>query len=222
MTEEEIREIAARHQAARYAQAISAAAGAEEKIKALEEALADAEHYRLLAEYQLDAITWPEGLGQVFHVGTEEPGEDTYALLDIYSGAVWRREKFGNESLWYRAEKEGPVTRYAWPMEETSGPYIRLKDDWYIHTLVRDAREADEQKRKIERELGGKPGYREDGKFGYPPVSDGVVRAYRNLQSRHEEAESELRRQKSKVEELERLVELYKQAEVDADQGDLS
>lgn len=219
MTDDEIREIAAKHQAARYAKAISAASGAEEKIAVLEKAIADAEYYRLLAEYQLDAITWPEGLGQVFHVGTEEPGEDTYALLDIYSGDVWRREKFGNESLWYRAEKEGPTTRYAWPMEETSGPYIRLKDDWYIHTLVRDAREADEQKRKIERELGGRPGYRGDGKFGYPPVSVGVIRAYRDLQSRHEEAESELRRQKSKIEELERLVELYRQAEVDVSEG---
>lgn len=217
-TADELRDIGAKHQAARYAGMVAVAARADEKIAALEEALKDAEYFRLLAEYQLEAITWPEGLGQVFHVAAEEPDDQTYALFDIYSGQVWQREMFGTESYWYRADKAGPTTRYHWPLEETSGPYLRLKDDWHIQTLTKAARGADEQRRTIERELRSKPGYLPDdgGPWTHTTLDKGVIGAYRNLQARYGAQGAELYASRR---EVERLKEALQDAEESTDES---
>lgn len=158
-----ISEINALAGATRYAEAITVAAAAGEKVDALTKLLAESEFYRQLAEDQLNTATWPEGVGQILHEGTDGPGEDVAALVDIYSGKVYaRRAPYVNEihsTDWVEVQMgERPFVTYRWPIQD-AGPFLKIKDDWFLYRQMKEAAELQDWRRKINETLSREPGY---------------------------------------------------------------
>lgn len=177
---ESLEEIGAKAKAKRYAEMASAAAGANDRVKGLEETLAASEYARLLAEQQLETIDWPEGLGEVFHVGTDEPGEDVQAIMDLYDGQVYRRS--GND--WVRAEYPSDNIRMAWPIGD-AGPFLKLRSAGYLDELVGTVSAANTVSSRLERALHSRPGYRDPdrgtSRWAKPEPVDATIRVIHHL-----------------------------------------
>lgn len=215
----DIREIQARQAAVRYAQMVVAVAATEQRVTELQQRVEDAEYFRLIAESQLSAATWPEGIGEILHVGTAEPDESVSALLDIYGGRVYRRAERGGDA-WVRAEvSESGATFYEWPIEE-AGPFLKLQDGWYIRKIIDAVRGADERRLKLRNRFSQERGYCPEGesRFSFNQIdpADGAIRVYNDLWSRFCEQGTETHGLKTKLAAAEREIERLKASTAEA------
>ena len=151
-----IAEIQSKAAAERYALALSTAAAAQERIAALEEALKDAEWLRLQAESLAMTVTYPEGFGRVWHIGTEPPPDDIAALIDLSTGTAW--ERCQNPTTWRRLGTHAYSTRYEWPIEDR-GPFIALPESYGIRELGKTVDQVIADHDEIHRQISGRSGY---------------------------------------------------------------
>lgn len=140
------------NRARRYAEAITAAAAADERISALTDLLVQHEAARTSAESAVSAFQWNGHLGTIFHSGTDIP-DDVETLMDVTDGSVWLRVKgYGEDgSDWWRDAAHGSSRTWhaeSWPMDP-GGPFIALSDDWKIRTMHGKADEHDENMKAI-------------------------------------------------------------------------
>ncbi|MDQ7992974.1 MAG: hypothetical protein AAGC63_15500 [Propionicimonas sp.] len=206
-------EIQIRAGAERYAAAIAAAAAAEERIKALTDALAEAEYLRSTAEQQLSAIQWPDEMPTVWHMGTGEPPAEVQALIDLYSGQGWARVGYGS-TLWRRIGTEHTTMRYEWPIED-AGPFIALPDSYGLATLGDTLDRVVEDHAQVRAAIYGKPGYREDGESAWnrPGLAIAVDRVLTAMERAKAEAVSEASDLRFQVKRLQQLVDALTETE---------
>ncbi len=127
-----------RPRAERYAQAVSQAAAANERIKALEDALMVSEYRREEAETQLQGLEWDPVLGKVFTQADEEPGDHAF-ILDLYNGGLWERMDGAvrEDEHWKQLTGDRYGSTAGWPLE--GGPFVAFPDDWSLKRILEQA-----------------------------------------------------------------------------------
>lgn len=160
----------------RYAEALAAAAAADERITVLTELLSQHEFYRSQAESALRAVEEDPQFGTVWAPTGPEPDEGVAALLCLTTGQVYRRREWGTG--WQRAE-HNPVTAtgYEWPISD-AGPFIAWRDSYGFDAVLRQARKDQTELDALRRKLYGEPGYRDGGSssWGRPPLAEAIDR----------------------------------------------
>ena len=175
-----IGEIQSHAAAQRYALALSGLAAAKERITVLEEALEDADWFRLQAENLAMTVTYPEEFGQVWHIGTEPPPEDVTALIDLSTGTAW--ERCQNPTVWRRLGAHPYTTRHEWPIED-AGPFIALPEAYGIHELGKTLDQVIADHDEIHRQISGRPGYAAEGEryWSRPTLHEATSRVLTEL-----------------------------------------
>lgn len=161
--------------ATRYAEALAAAAAAEQRVLALTDLVAAHEYARTQAEQALAGVQENPAYGQVWSPTGPEP-EDAAALLCLTTGHVFLRDR---SETWRRAdlEPDSAATRYEWPIQD-AGPFIAWSDSYGYDRVLRDARRAHIEMARLRRSLYGAPGY--DSSLGWRDLTaavEGVRRA---------------------------------------------
>lgn len=198
MTAQTIEQIQALAAAERYAAAITAATGAQEKIDALTEAVKTAEWLRLQAESLVTSVTYPPGFPQMWHMASGEPPAEVEGLIDITSGMPYVRERDG---LWRVLGVERAMS-YSWPIED-AGPFIGLRDNYGLDALARTLDLVIKDHAEIRRAIYSLPGYREDDSvWSRPVLHEAVARVLLAMHARHVEESSEIDRLTREVERL--------------------
>lgn len=208
MAGETIETIARKLAAERYAQAITTAAAAEEKIKVLTDALADSEWRRAQAESELSTLAYPPDFPRVWGAATEEPPAEVQAIIDIACGTPYRR-RIG-DGMWERLGVDHAIA-YEWPIED-SGPFIALADDWGIARLATTLQAVIEDHAKIRRAIVGHDGYDnpDETRWSRPGLGDATRRVFDALQRKWEESHREVSRLQRQLEDLQYQLNLYK------------
>lgn len=160
--------------ASRYAEALTVAAAAEERIKVLTELLTQHEYYRSQAEQALGMVQEDTQFGTIWQQTGPEP-EDVHALLCLTTGSVYRRRQYGTG--WQRAEHNPTTaTGYEWPIAE-AGPFIAWRDDYGFDVVLRQARKDQVEMDALHRKLYGEPGYRDEtAGYGRPRLAEAIDR----------------------------------------------
>lgn len=190
--------------ATRYAEAIAAAAAADERIKVLTELLTKHEYYRTQAEQALGMVQEDPQFGTVWQQTGPEP-EDVHALLCLTSGMVFRRRQYGTG--WQRAEANpATATTYEWPIGE-SGPFIAWRDDYGFDLVLREAQRRHIEFEQLHRKLYSEPGYHDEGRaFGRPNLAEAIDRVLKAKMQRTYEANEKAQRATQQLSQLRRLI----------------
>lgn len=163
----------------RYAAALAAAVGADERVAALTELLRQHEYYRSQAESALSAVQEDLQFGTVWAPTGPEP-EDVDALLCLLTGQIYyRRRGIGMRDGWRRAELDpnSAAVTYEWPISD-AGPFIAWRDAYGFDKVLREAQRRDMESNQLHRKLYGEEGYRGEGEssWGRPNLAEAVDR----------------------------------------------
>lgn len=193
--------------ATRYAEALAAAAAADERITVLTELLAQHEYYRSQAEQALSSVQEDPDYGTVWAPTGPEPDEDEVAaLLCLTTGQVYRRRQYGTG--WQKAEyNPSTATGYEWPIQD-AGPFIAWRDDYGFDHVLRQARKAETEFDALHRKLYSEPGYRaEGGGYGRPPLVEAIGRILTDRSEKWSEQLHKTQTAESKLAKLRRSIE---------------
>lgn len=169
-----------RTRAERYAQAMSAAAAANQRIQELERNLATAEYYREQLETELSGIRWDnDALGTVYTHASDEPLHEF--IMDIRTGDVWRFDNLAVEwqDRWHRLDGEGGSNYVCgWPIDD-GGPFIVVPEDWNLKHMIDRSQERRETEDRLHWKLRERDGYRtedEQKTYARPDLAKAVER----------------------------------------------
>jgi hypothetical protein len=193
----DLTEIVTQHAAKRYAEALATAAGAEERIKALQEALEASERLRLDIETQLQGIDLPDDFPHIWHMGTEPPPEDVEAILSLSCGVAYRRR---DAKCWVRTGL-GYTSKmlHEWPIGD-DGPYIALPAGYGIDALAEAVDKMALEYDRIRRELWHHDGVPEgDSPWYRPRIAEAVIGVVHTYRAKVQELEREVRRLTSEL-----------------------
>lgn len=191
--------------ATRYADALAAAAAADERIKVLTELLAQHEYYRSQAELALRTVEEDPQFGTVWPPTGPEP--DVAALLCLTTGSVYLRRQFGTG--WQRAEHNpATATGYEWPIQD-AGPFIAWSDSYGFDAVLRQARKDQTEFDALHRKLYSEPGYRDENGSSYarPPLAEAIDRILMARTRRWSEQQARAQAAETKIAQLRRAIE---------------
>jgi hypothetical protein len=170
------REAMHRERSKRYAEAIAAAAAADERVKALTEKLEEAEYLRRIAEDEAAAAQWiNDDSGEpwrsnvdthVYHAGEPEPPDDREFVFSLSDGTIYRAlrgrktehnpqpSRYGWQQVGYH-----PYTQSDWLAVLEHAPLLAFtaETDWGLDRIVRDVTRHVEQETELRRRLPRDP-----------------------------------------------------------------
>lgn len=153
------REAMHRARSLRYAEAITTAAAADDKIKALTEQLAESEYIRRTAEDAAALVNYLDNYDRhVYTVGDPEPAFDVEYVISLSSGAVFQSVRWNKEEErrgWHRIDF-GSNSIDDWSTLQENSPFIAMTEcesAYGIDHIAKRMREHIETERELGRRL---------------------------------------------------------------------